>query len=370
MTKIKKITLLLALALLSAATVFSQVSVSIYANIAPPMLPVYEQPMCPGDGYIWTPGYWAYDNVDGYYWVPGVWVMPPQYGYLWTPCYWGYANGVYGFYGGYWGPHVGYYGGVNYGYGYGGVGYGGGRWEGHTFRYNTAVTNVNAGVIHNTYVDRSVARNSNSRASFNGPGGTTARPTQQEQVAMREKHVQPTSVQMTHQQTAGKDQNQFAKVNHGKPATAAMNSVGGQRFSATGKPATVAPGAHTQGNQQHSSAVQQAHQQPQQARQQPQQARQQPQQAHQQPQQARQQPQQARPQPQQARPQPQQARQQPQQARQQPQQARQQPQQFHQQPQQARPQPQQARQQPQQTRQQPQETHSEGRPEGGGHERR
>ena len=24
---------------------------------------------------------------------------------------------------GYWGPHVGFYGGINYGYGYGGVGY-------------------------------------------------------------------------------------------------------------------------------------------------------------------------------------------------------------------------------------------------------
>ena len=28
----------------------------------------------PGPGYIWTPGYWAYDPADGYYWVPGTWV--------------------------------------------------------------------------------------------------------------------------------------------------------------------------------------------------------------------------------------------------------------------------------------------------------
>lgn len=35
-------------------------------NIAPPPLPVYEQPLCPGDGYIWTPGYWAY-AADGFF---------------------------------------------------------------------------------------------------------------------------------------------------------------------------------------------------------------------------------------------------------------------------------------------------------------
>jgi hypothetical protein len=43
-----------------------------------PELPVYEQPICPGDGYIWTPGYWAWDGE--YYWVPGTWVMAPKSG--------------------------------------------------------------------------------------------------------------------------------------------------------------------------------------------------------------------------------------------------------------------------------------------------
>ena len=46
-------------------------------TLAPPPLPVYSQPVCPGDGYIWTPGYWAY-GPDGYYWVPGTWVIAPQ----------------------------------------------------------------------------------------------------------------------------------------------------------------------------------------------------------------------------------------------------------------------------------------------------
>ncbi len=55
---------------------------------------------------------------------------------------------------GYWGQHVGYYGGVNYGFGYMGIGFVGGMWAGGAFRYNTAVMRVNETVIHNTYVDR------------------------------------------------------------------------------------------------------------------------------------------------------------------------------------------------------------------------
>ena len=53
---------------------FAQVGIGISVNFGPPALPVYEQPICPADGYLWTPGYWAYDDVDGYYWVPGTWV--------------------------------------------------------------------------------------------------------------------------------------------------------------------------------------------------------------------------------------------------------------------------------------------------------
>jgi WXXGXW repeat (2 copies) len=104
-------------------------------NIAPPVLPVYQQPPLPAPGYLWTPGYWAYGDA-GYFWVPGVWVQPPSAGLLWTPGYWGYAGGVYGWHGGYWGPHIGFYGGVNYGYGYGGVGFVGGEWRGGVFAYN------------------------------------------------------------------------------------------------------------------------------------------------------------------------------------------------------------------------------------------
>ena len=221
-------TLLLALlACLVPAASFAQVSVGVSVRIGPPALPVYAQPICPVEGYIWTPGYWAYGD-DGYYWVPGVWVMPPRVGVLWTPGYWGWSGGVYIFHAGYWGPHVGFYGGVNYGFGYGGVGFGGGEWRGEHFAYNTAVTNVNTTVIHNTYVNNTVIVNNTTvnRTSFNGgPGGIAAKPTSAELAASHESHVQPTSTQVLHQSTARADRLNRASVNHGKPATPAMSRV-------------------------------------------------------------------------------------------------------------------------------------------------
>src|SRR5215472_18993243 len=103
------------------------VGVGISVHIGPPALPVYAQPICPGAGYIWTPGYWAYGPM-GYYWVPGTWVVAPTPGFLWTPGYWGWGGGAYIWHAGYWGPHVGFYGGVNYGFGYFGAGFAGGYW--------------------------------------------------------------------------------------------------------------------------------------------------------------------------------------------------------------------------------------------------
>ena len=93
------------------------IGIGISVRIGPPALPVYAQPICPGPGYLWTPGYWAWNDVGGYYWVPGTWVVAPV-GMLWTPGYWGFAGGLYGWHAGYWGPHVGFYGGVNYGFGF------------------------------------------------------------------------------------------------------------------------------------------------------------------------------------------------------------------------------------------------------------
>ena len=68
----------MAMLALSAAS-YAQIGVGIAVSFGPPPLPVYEQPLCPGDGYLWTPGYWDYDYDDGdYYWVPGTWIMARQ----------------------------------------------------------------------------------------------------------------------------------------------------------------------------------------------------------------------------------------------------------------------------------------------------
>lgn len=175
---------------------FSQIAVGVSVRLAPPVLPVYVQPPCPVAGYLWTPGYWAYGPA-GYYWVQGVWVAPPRVGLLWTPGYWGFVDGAYLWHRGYWGPHVGFYGGINYGFGYGGVGFVGGMWRGGVFRYNTAVMRVNTTVIHNTYVDRTVINNRvvNNHYSFNGRGGVMAQPTAREQAYAHEQHFQPTARQ-------------------------------------------------------------------------------------------------------------------------------------------------------------------------------
>src|SRR5580698_1579657 len=108
------------LVILLPASLFAEVFISV--GFAPPPLPVYSQPPCPAAGYMWTPGYWAY-GPGGYFWVPGTWVLAPQPGYLWTPGWWGWGDSAYLWHPGYWGPQVGFYGGVNYGYGYPGSGY-------------------------------------------------------------------------------------------------------------------------------------------------------------------------------------------------------------------------------------------------------
>src|SRR5471032_1583213 len=142
--------------------------IGVSVNIAPPELPVYEQPEVPGPDYIWTPGYWAWSD-DGYYWVPGTWVEPPEPGLLWTPGYWGWEGDAYRWHVGYWGPEIGFYGGVNYGFGYFGHGYAGGYWDRGRFRYNSAYSNVRGNhQIVNVY-NRTVVNNITvNHISYNG----------------------------------------------------------------------------------------------------------------------------------------------------------------------------------------------------------
>ena len=241
-------TLLLAVGLCAVASSVSRAQVSISITAAPPELITYEQPPCPVDGYLWTPGYWAYGEED-YYWVPGVWVAPPRVGFLWTPGYWGFHNGFYAFNDGYWGPRVGFYGGVNYGFGYGGNGYYGGGWQGDHFRYNTAVTRVNTTVIHNTYVDKTVINRgvTNSRASFNGPGGVSARETaEQRQFAQQNSANRPTEAQLSPRQQAIHDPGASAAqrlnrppAGRANPQTAQANQPGRQE-AAPSQPQTKA----------------------------------------------------------------------------------------------------------------------------------
>ena len=210
---------LAALPALSSAGVFVGVSV----NIAPPPLPVYVQPPCPEPGYLWSPGYWAWDDDAGaYYWVPGTWVLPPEVGFLWTPGYWGWSDGDYFWHAGYWGPHVGFYGGVNYGFGYGGEGFDGGRWRGGVFLYNRAVVHVGPTFVTNVYYHPVVYHNTYEHVSFNGgPGGVSARPSHEQMVAEHEHHQGFTSVQQRQERMAFADRSLRADYNHGRPPIAA-----------------------------------------------------------------------------------------------------------------------------------------------------
>jgi YXWGXW repeat-containing protein len=216
--------LVLSLAVLTLpAPSLAQIGISI--SVGPPVLPVYEQPPCPGDGYLWTPGYWAY--ADDYYWVPGTWVLAPEVGFLWTPPWWGWGGAGFIFHEGYWGPHVGFYGGISYGFGYFGVGFEGGRWDNGHFFYNRSVTNVNITNIHNVYNTTVIHNTTVSRVSYNGGnGGLTARPTPEEERASSERHIAPVAAQTQHEEAARNDPQQRASVNHGRPEVAATARPG------------------------------------------------------------------------------------------------------------------------------------------------
>jgi WXXGXW repeat (2 copies) len=208
---------------ISAAS-FAQIGISV--SFGPPALPVYEQPPCPSAGYLWTPGYWAY-SPEGYYWVPGTWVMAPQPGLLWTPPYWGWGGGRFVFYDGYWGPHVGFYGGISYGFGYFGSGYQGGRWDNGQFFYNRSVNNVNVTNIHNVYNTTVINNTTINRVSYNGGnGGVEARPSPEEETAAHERHVAPVAAQTQHIEAARANPELKASANQGRPPIAATARPG------------------------------------------------------------------------------------------------------------------------------------------------
>ena len=213
----------------------SHAGVFISVGFAPPVLPIYDQPVCPQPGLMWTPGYWAYGD-DGYYWVPGAWVPTPYVGALWTPGYWGWSGGLFVWHPGYWGRHVGYYGGVNYGFGYGGIGFVGGMWRGGFFAYNTAVMHVGVGggwggrvYEDRTIVERNTIINNNHVSYNGGPGGINHQPAPEERMAEHEQHMGPTSFQAQHENTFRNDHTAYAKFNGGHPQNAALaRPLGGE----------------------------------------------------------------------------------------------------------------------------------------------
>lgn len=223
---------------------------SLSIGMAPPPLLTYEQPMVPGPGYVWTPGYWAWSPAGYFYWVAGAWVLPPALGLLWTPGWWGWDNGLYNWYPGYWAPAVGFYGGINYGFGYFGVGYSGGYWLNRRFYYNTAVSRVNTVIIHNTYVDRTVIRHvKGDRISYNGgAGGVNARPSERDRAFEHQHRVGATQAQEVHRDRAERDPARRYDAGRGQPGAATGSSnirpaptdVGGRR-SGTAQTETQGP---------------------------------------------------------------------------------------------------------------------------------
>jgi len=165
-------------------------------NIAPPSLPSYEQPTIPA-------------------------------GLLWTPPYWSRVEGGYAFHAGYWAGEVGFYGGIDYGYGYSGDGYQGGRWENGAFFYNRAVNNLGSLGIANVYDQAMTADDNAVRVSFNGGRrGTAARPTRHQEALASARHVGTTAEQQKHFELAAIDRSLYSKLNNGKPGVTATPHAG------------------------------------------------------------------------------------------------------------------------------------------------
>jgi hypothetical protein len=217
---------------LAATPAHAQISIGFDIRIgyAPPPLPVYTPPPLPAPDYMWVPGHWAWsDWIDDYYWVQGYWIQPPQPGLLWTPAWWGWDHGAFLYHEGYWGHQVGWYGGINYGFGYQGHGWDGGHWDGGHISYNTAVVNVTNVHVTNVY-NMPVQAQAGPRVSYNGgAGGVVAQPRPEEVRAMNAPHIAPTPQQQQRvQQAASNPHAAASQMNAGwhPPAVHRVNATG------------------------------------------------------------------------------------------------------------------------------------------------
>jgi hypothetical protein len=146
--------------------------------------------------------------------------MAPEVGYLWTPGYWGWGGGGFLFNEGYWGLSVGFYGGIDYGFGYFGHGYEGGRWENGHFFYNTAVNRVDANAIHNVYNTR-VNEGLTASATTAVTAGSTRAPRLKKRLPLVARHIGPVSAQTQHAWAAHNNPQQRLSANHGAPPVTA-----------------------------------------------------------------------------------------------------------------------------------------------------
>jgi hypothetical protein len=116
---------------------------------------------------------------------------------------------------------------VNYGGGYMGIGFAGGLWNGGVFAYNTAVVRVNASVVTNVYINRTIVQQTTiintTNVSYNGgPNGVQHQPIAEDPVAEREQHTAPTTFQQQHMTQAAADKGNLASSNGGHPTTLAL----------------------------------------------------------------------------------------------------------------------------------------------------
>ncbi len=183
--------------------------------------------------------------------------MPPDAGLLWTPGWWGWSGDAYTWNAGYWGPTVGFYGGINYGFGYYGNGFSGGRWDHGNFAYNTAVWRVDSNAVRGHVYQQSVAMNNGSHVSFNGGnGGVNAHANAEEMAAAHGRHVGPTAAQTSQRTAASRDRGQFASANGGHPPIAAMGKVGDRSHVVAAHDAPAHPNVaavHTMNAKAHSA---------------------------------------------------------------------------------------------------------------------
>ena len=132
-------------------------------------LPVYDQPPIPGPGYIWTPGYWAWNEIfQEYYWVPGAWAIAPRPGFVMDSWLLGLERRFICLECRLLGDRPSVFTAGLRGFGYTGVGFAGGYWSGGSFYYNRSMTNIsNTTVINNVY-NQQVVNNHTTNVSYNG----------------------------------------------------------------------------------------------------------------------------------------------------------------------------------------------------------